>query len=312
MELSVIIPAHNPDPERLRRALGGLREQSLARSLWEVLIVDNASTRFPGLDFFAEHAPPGLRVVREMSLGLTRARIRGFGEARGDVVVLVDDDNVLERDYLANVLRHFAELPRLGAMGGISAPEFEKEPEGWQHEFMGLLALRDLGPAPRIAETLRPPGSARNEYPAFAPVGAGMALRREAASRWAASATQSPISDRRGGELSSAGDNDIVLTIMEQGWQVAYFPDLRLTHLIPAARLDPEYLARLNRGIQKSWMQALARHDANAWPPLTAAGAALRKARAWFAYRAWSSPAAQVRWSGACGHFEGRVRPPHR
>src|SRR5208282_5798299 len=115
------------------------------------------------------------------------------------------------------------------------------------------------------------------------------------------------ISDRRGVDLSSGGDNDIVLCAMREGWQVAYFPQLALTHLIPSSRLEPEYLAMLNRGIQRSWMQVLTRHRANPWPPLTAGGATLRKIKAWFAYRAWSSSASRIRWMGACGHFEGRV-----
>jgi hypothetical protein len=94
---------------------------------------------------------------------------------------------------------------------------------------------------------------------------------------------------------------------MRAGWEVGYFPELSLTHLIPAGRLEPTYLSRLNRGIQKSWMQVLTRHEANPWPPLTPVGAALRKLKVWFSSRAWSSPAARIRWQGACGHFDGRV-----
>ena len=48
-------------------------------------------------------------------------------------------------------------------------------------------------------------------------------------------------------------------------------------------------------------------HDANPWPPLTPFGAMLRKFKAWLIQRPWISPAARVRWCGACGHFEGRV-----
>ena len=33
-------------------------------------------------------------------LGLTPARLRGIRESRGELLVFVDDDNVLERDYL--------------------------------------------------------------------------------------------------------------------------------------------------------------------------------------------------------------------
>jgi hypothetical protein len=95
---------------------------------------------------------------------------------------------------------------------------------------------------------------------------------------------------------------------MAAGWEAAYFPRLVLTHLIPAARLQPEYLARLNRAIQRTWMQVLSRHEANPWPPLSPAAAALRQAKAFLTYRAWSSAASRIRWQGACGHFEGRIR----
>ena len=60
------------------------------------------------------------------------------------------------------------------------------------------------------------------------------------------------LTDRRGNELTSGGDNDIVFCVMQAGWEVAYVPQLSLTHLIPAGRLEAGYLARLNRGIQKS------------------------------------------------------------
>jgi len=147
----------------------------------------------------------------------------------------------------------------------------------------------------------------RNEYPYFAPIGAGMALRRAAVRRWLQQTNRQTLPDRRGGELTSSGDNDIVFEIMQQGWEVAYFPELSLHHLIPAGRLEPAYLARLNRGIQKSWMQVLARHDANPWAPLSPWGVRFRKLKAWFTYRAWAGPIEHIRWQGACGHFEGRT-----
>jgi len=158
-----------------------------------------------------------------------------------------------------------------------------------------------------LSTGLGPPGSDKKTYPLFAPIGAGMALRREAAEVWLKA--ENAISDRRGAELTSAGDNDIVLTIMEAGWEIAYLPQLNLTHLIPTTRLDPAYLARLNRGIQKSWTQVLALHNASPWPPIPNWSVPLRKIKAWFTYRAWRDRAARIRWQGACGHFEGRA--PH-
>lgn len=305
--LSVIIPTHNPDPGRLRRTLLGLRAQTLPPDQWETLIIDNASEPPVSPASFAAEAPGSLRIVVEPALGLSSARRRGFAEARGEIFVLVDDDNVLAPDYLAQVVRLFVLHPRLGALGGKSLPEFEQPPpEWWQPEFDGLIACRDLGDAPIIAADRHDPQSGRREYPHCAPLGAGMALRCTAAQAWLDYPASVRLSDRRGGELSSGGDNDISLTLLRAGWEVGYFPELQLTHLIPASRVQRNYLARLNRGIACSWVQVLHRHDANPWPPIPPWSVQLRQLKAWFTYRACSGPAQFIRWQGACGHFEGR------
>ncbi len=306
MQLSVVIPTHNPDTGRLRRTLAGLRTQTLLAAGWETILVDNASTVSVSLDALGEFAPSNTRIVREPQLGLTAARRRGFTEARGEVIVLVDDDNVLAPSYLELVLQILAAHPRLGAIGGRSFPEFERPPPAWMREFDDLIACRDLGPAPRVASSFRAQPAGRIAYPDCAPIGAGMALRREAAAMWLEASNRNAPTDRRGTDLTSGGDNDIILTLARD-WDVGYFPSLTLSHLIPEARTTRDSLARLNHGIAKSWVQVLHQHQANPWPAITAWTVPLRKLKAWFAYRSWSSPAAYVRWRGACGHFEGRA-----
>ena len=61
---------------------------------------------------------PSVRVVREDKLGLTHARVRGFQEAQGEIVVMVDDDNVLKPDYLERAIKILEKYPQLGAVGG--------------------------------------------------------------------------------------------------------------------------------------------------------------------------------------------------
>lgn len=300
LEISVIIPTHNPHSGRLCRTLAALCAQRLPMARWEVVLVDNAS---PTPVATGASGPINLRIVREPTLGLTAARRCGLRAVAGEFVVMVDDDNVLAPDYLEKTLAHFAAHPRVGAFGGRSVPEFEAAPPDWVREFDDLLACRDLGPTPLLS------GPDSHEYPVFAPIGAGLALRRAAAQPWLDDPSADTLPDRRGATLTSSGDNDIIFSVLRGGWQVAYFPDLTLTHLIPVGRTQPHYLAQLNRGIQKSWQQVLRRHGASPWPAIAPWTVPLRQTKAWFTYRAWSSPAARIRWQGACGHFEGRARP---
>lgn len=306
MKVSAIICTYNPHPGRLDRTLAGLAGQSLPTADWELIVVDNASSpALPGdrAKAWVERS----RVVAEPRSGLTYARLAGVRASAAEYVVFVDDDNVLSPDYLQDCVRRFESLPRLGLAGGRVLPEFECPPEPWHREFFPLLALRDLGERPIVAETLRPPGSQRNEYPTgAAPVGAGMAARRAALEPWLGQ-PRFVLPGRSGQSLGSADDNDIVLRAMAAGWAVGYFPELVVTHLIPAKRLEAGYLARLNYSVQESWYRLLGLHAASSWGPLTRQGAALRKLKAWFTYHAWQRPAGFIRWRGACGHFDGRV-----
>ena len=306
MLLSVIIPTHNPHLGRLTRTLQSVRLQTLSSGLWECIIVDNASQPPLHPEAFPAVQTENLKIVRELQLGLASARRRGFMEAKGDYLVLVDDDNVLASDYLEQTVGLFVKNPRLGAIGGKSYPEFESTPPKWVREFDNLIACRDLGTKQQLSDGLLNHVIGRNVYPAFAPIGAGMALRSSAASAWLTYAT-GEMTDRRGDELTSGGDNDIILCVMQAGWEVGYSPSLSLIHLIPNERTTRRYLARLNRGIQKSWMQVLTIHNANPFPPLTWAGAFLRVIKAYITYRAWASPESYIRWQGARGHFEGRA-----
>jgi glycosyltransferase involved in cell wall biosynthesis len=303
--VSVVISTHSPNEPRLRRTLDGLRAQTLPLDRWELVLVDNASPDPTVFDRFDLRWHPAGRLVRESRLGLTFGRIAGLRASTGPILVLVDDDNVLAPDYLATVVDLFARHARVGALGGRSIPEWELQPEPWVHEFSGCLALRDRE-GEQIADR-----TTDSAYPACAPLGAGMAIRHSALEPWLGAveaAEEGAITGRRGKQLTSGEDNDIVLHALAAGWAVGYFPQLRLTHLIPAGRVSREYLARLNYGIARSWVEVLDRHGIRPWAPIPGWSVGARKLRAWFRFRAWRDEASYVRWKGACGTFEGRAR----
>ena len=314
MELSVIISTHNPDVGRLNRALHALAKQSLDPGLWETVLVDNASVPSLALSQLdSSILTSNIRIVTETKLGLTSARRRGFMETDSEILVMVDDDNILHQDYLKNVLSIFAHHGRVGAIGGRSEPEFESAPPSWVREFDDLLACRDLGHLPLLAKMELDKAGQLRVYPGCAPIGAGMALRRRACAGWLLKNESSLLSDRKGTELTSGGDNDIIFSILEQEWEVGYFPELSLIHLIPSARANKGYLAKLNRGIAMSWIQVLSQHGACPWRAIQPWTVPLRQMKAWVTYHAWSGPEAFIRWQGACGHFAGlaAIDRPH-
>lgn len=304
--ISVILPTHNPHPGRLAETLEGLRQQALPLTEWELVIVDNASTDRRALEATDLAWHPAARIVREEQLGLTAARLRGFGETQGELVVLVDDDNVLAPDYLSQAAAIFQADLLLGAAGGRSIPRFGIEPEKWVREFDQALALRDLGGEPLVAQWI---DGAPPEYPRCAPIGAGMVLRRETAKQFADAVARrrEVVMDRTGANLSSGGDNDIVLTVLERGWKVGYFPQLQLTHLIPPHRCTRDYLARLTRASSESWVRVLDLHGIRTWQPLPRWLLPPLKCRLYWRTRAWSDSRAFVEWRDRCGILEGRA-----
>jgi glycosyltransferase involved in cell wall biosynthesis len=143
--ISVVIPTHQPRRDRLQRVIAALDKQSLPAEKWELIVVDNLSDPPVRNEDLSGISGTDVRLVNEERLGLTPARIRGIREARGEIIVFVDDDNVLERDYLFVVAKRFTENPKLGACGGKALPEFETPPLEGTKEFWSMLALRDLG-----------------------------------------------------------------------------------------------------------------------------------------------------------------------
>ncbi len=251
--LSVILCAHNPRAAYLQRTLAALAAQTLAPQEWEFVLVDNASEPALEATIFAPFTASA-RLVREMHLGLTPARLRGIYETKAEVIVFVDDDNVLAPDYLATALDLARHWPMLGTWGGQIAPEFEVAPPEWTRPYWKALALREV---PQDCWS-NLPGDANAE-----PFGAGLCVRRVVAEHYA----RALVSDNRrralgrtGARLTSGEDSDLAWTACDLGFGNGVFSRLKLTHLIPAGRLEESYLLRLVEALSYSKVMLDAAH----------------------------------------------------
>jgi len=183
------------------------------------------------------------RIVREERLGLTPARLCGIQSSKAELLVFVDDDNVLDHDFLEEVLRVADEKPFLGAWSGQCRPYFEEPPPEWSRRYFGNLVIREFeidawSNMPRLPETM--------------PLGAGLCIRRQVAARYLdlhQSGKRDFQFDRSGQSLLSAGDNDLAACACDIGLGVGLIASLKLTHCIYPERLKIDYLSRLAEGI---------------------------------------------------------------
>ena len=243
--ISVITCTHNPRRDYFERVLAALKAQTLDRGRWEYVVVDNASAEAveKGLSL-SWH--PAARCVREERLGLTHARLRGIRESAGELLVFVDDDNVLDRDYLEAAQRVSEEWAILGAWGGQVRALFDEPPPEWTRPYWSRLVIREFDEdrwsnLPMQHETM--------------PSGAGLCVRRSVALFYAGlheRGKRQVILDRAGVSTVSGGDTDLASCAIDLGLGLGLFAALKLSHLIPPSRLEEDYLVRLVEGLAYS------------------------------------------------------------
>lgn len=243
--LSVIICTHNPRYDYLNQVLKALKSQTLLLEQWELLLIDNASQQLLSLKIdLSWHS--NARHIREEQLGLTPARLRGIQEAETETLVFVDDDNVLDSDYLEMTLKISKEYLLLGAWGGQIRPDFEEEPPAWTKPHWPMIAIREFD---------RDKWSNASYQNETTPCGAGLCIRKVVATKYAELIREQPERagmDRKGKLLTSCGDSDLALTACDIGLGTGMFQSLKLTHLIPVTRLQEDYLLRLAEGTSYS------------------------------------------------------------
>jgi len=125
LKISLIICAYNEE-----KYLGDCLDSAIKNShgnFFEIIVVDNAST--DGTKSVAEKRP-GVRVVREDRKGLTRARQRGYEEAKGDILAYIDADTRMPKGWFDRVVYEFEKDANLGCLSGpyifYDIPKFQQ------------------------------------------------------------------------------------------------------------------------------------------------------------------------------------------
>jgi GT2 family glycosyltransferase len=145
---------------------------------YEIIVVDNAPADPGAVPAVLESLDPAVpvRYVLESRPGLSMARNTGWRAAEADIVAFIDDDEVPDRHWLAEVVRGFSARSEVGCVTGMVLPaELRTKPQQWFEQFGGHSTGRGFN-----REIFEPghPQSPLYPLPPFG-TGANMAFRRE-------------------------------------------------------------------------------------------------------------------------------------
>lgn len=159
--ISVVIPTRDR-PDDLWRCLDSLT--GVAYTRWDIALIDQSTdTRTRDVTLGFQRSLPNLTYHHNVEKGLSRARNKGIVETTGDVVAFLDDDCIVQTDWLEQIAAAFARHPDAAMVfGSVTAAA---------HDPDNYFVLTYMPPYERVLEGRQSRIRARG-------VGASMYLRR--------------------------------------------------------------------------------------------------------------------------------------
>lgn len=235
--VSFIICTYNRDPY-IERALHAVANQKCDSSLFELILIDNLSTDQTAaisLCFASDFSKIKYYYFLEENQGLSHARNRGLKEAKGEILVFLDDDAFIDENYCANLLKFYDKNLHIYCTGGKTIPLFEAgKPKWMSHFLMPLVAAIDLGDEAKAFPF--------NQFP----IGANMAMRKKMSDRVGLFDTNL---GRKGKNLQGGEEKDYFNRARAKGFIPWYLPSTIAQHIIPASRMSIEYIRKQAKGI---------------------------------------------------------------
>jgi len=122
--VSVIVPTYDR-VSVLGKTLDLLCSQSFQHDKYEIVVVDDCSTKDCGDLSSRYHGPPRLRFFRNTrNMGRAHTRNRGIEKARGELLIFVDDDIWVEPEFIEqHYSRHLSCQDDVAIVGAILASD---------------------------------------------------------------------------------------------------------------------------------------------------------------------------------------------
>jgi hypothetical protein len=243
--MSVVVTLQTYRAENVERLLDALRWQSLPLSVWELVVVSSVPEEEMEEEIkFPWHSRA--RVIYEAGKGATAAIQRGIAETVAPLIVFLEDDTVLDADYLETAESLADAFIFIGVFGGSVVAEYEEPPPQWVKKHSEML---NIWPCKRAIWS-----NDFEQLGAVPPV-SGMVVRRNVAMAYVDALARDPM--RRIFAETEVGREmgchiDMARMACAQGMGMGRFPDMRLRRIISPKELDRGALPKLYQ--QKGYM----------------------------------------------------------
>jgi glucosyl-dolichyl phosphate glucuronosyltransferase len=228
--ISAVIPTYNR-AQCLEKALQSLCRQTLVKSQYEIIVVDNnSSDNTQGIveKFFSYG---NVRYQVEKQQGVSCARNRGWKIASGQYIAFMDDDITANKNWLEKIIEAFRVFGSEAlVVGGKVELVWESSRPAWLSEKVTFcLGSKDLGSSPVAL--------GENQF---------LLSCNMAFSRGALKITGGfhPYICRTGYKLLSWEDTLIQIELVRKGYQRFYQPEAVVHHHILGSRLNKLWFIR--------------------------------------------------------------------
>jgi glycosyltransferase involved in cell wall biosynthesis len=235
--ISLIICTYNNAPLLDRVLLSISKQKTSIDCDWSVLVINNNctdNTTEVVTNFIHSGNIPNLSIINEEKQGLSSARLCGIKNTTSEWIAFVDDDCLLQDNWVEEAILFAKSHPKCGAFGGKVILDWEVPPSEILLKYKSSFAAQDHGEEDMLIER-------------SCIVGAGLVISRSAIlqSGWL---DKQLLSGRKGKDLTSGDDSEIIIRIRQAGYEIWYSSGCILNHYMPAKRISEKYLINLQYG----------------------------------------------------------------
>ncbi|WP_246713645.1 glycosyltransferase [Rhizobium esperanzae] len=211
--------------------LESLTRQKLPQTQWEIIAVDNNSSDRTKEVFNEYREKLPITILEQRKAGKSGAMNLALEHAKGDIVVLTDDDICAEPDWLSAILDCAATNPDYGVFGGRILPEWEHSPKG--EPFLDWIPMGSTFAI--VDDAVSGPCEATKVW------GPNTAVRREALKDTRYREDIGPVP---GGLFAMGEDQDIIMRLASRGVKAYRCAEAVVHHWIAASSVREEWVQK--------------------------------------------------------------------